>query len=200
MADSLNLFPSRIPIGRTDATGAVYASAEFQRALAALMSRVGGAEGPATDDVELEAALASTVPLLADDGHLALLSQPAPLAALLLAAVAEIQGQVAMLTSQAAGLGELAKQLASAELDALPVVRPTDWEHPGKIGARTPNSGAFTTLSVNGVALGSAAFKNVTDFAARSNTALAPAAIDAATTQTLANSLRAVLLSVGIGA
>lgn len=57
-----------------------------------------------------------------------------------------------------------------------------------------------STLNIgNGGNLGSAAFQDTGAFVAHSGTALAPVATDATTTQNLANSLRAVLLSVGIG-
>lgn len=60
------------------------------------------------------------------------------------------------------------------------------------------SDGAFLSIGTGGT-LGSAAYQNTNAFAARSSTALAPVATDPASTQTLANSLRAVLLSVGIG-
>lgn len=275
MADLLNLFPQRAAIGRVDARGNVYMTDEFTRALAVLSVRVGGPSGASTADLDVAAAHASAVQY----GHV--LEQ----------AAADLQRQVVELAGQFALLAEVRKGLAELERAAVEVQMPTDWEHPGKIGAGTANSGKFTTLeatsqvtlnpanqpvdikptgtglltiqpaavgqvdnmelgrtapqaarvttlnkltltqpatgatltladgktltvsatltltgndgaSLNigaGGTLGSAAFQNSGAFAARSGTALAPAATDPASTQALANSLRSVLLSVGIG-
>jgi hypothetical protein len=60
------------------------------------------------------------------------------------------------------------------------------------------SDGAFLNIGTGGT-LGSAAYASSGSFAARSSTALAAVATDPATTQALANSIRAVLISVGIG-
>lgn len=62
----------------------------------------------------------------------------------------------------------------------------------------TGNDGATLNIGGGGT-LGSAAYASSGDFAGRTNTALGAAATDPATTQALANSLRAALISVGIG-
>lgn len=131
MADALNLFPQRAAIGRVDARGNVYMTDEFSRAMASLQIRLGGALGASTADVELEGALSGALPL----------------AAMLGAAVDRLELEIAVLTGQAAALGQLAKRLAAAELEGVQVAPLTDWEHPGQIGARTPNAGTFTTVN-----------------------------------------------------
>lgn len=42
MTEALNLFPSRVPIGRTDPSGSVFISPEFSRALRVVQDRLGG--------------------------------------------------------------------------------------------------------------------------------------------------------------
>lgn len=237
MGDTLNLFPARAAIGRVDGAGNVYMTTEFSRALAGLMVRVGGPVSSNLDDVALEVATeASAVGL-----HL-------------VRAVEQLEQQITQNMQLVALVGELRKRVADLERGTAHAPTPTDWEHPGKIGAATPNTARFTTinrvtitapvgaatltlsdgktftvtnsvalagvdgktLTVNntlgfsgtdgaflnigtGGTLGSAAYSSASSFAARSTTALAPVATDAASTQTLANSLRSILLSVGIG-
>lgn len=260
MPTSLNLFPARVAIGRADASGAVYMTTDFSRALADLLVRVGGPNGASVDDLGVEAAHSS----LAAAGQA--LEQTA----------ADLSRQAVELAGQFAVLAELRKCLADLERAGVETVPPTDWEHPGKIGATTANSGKFTTLEAadkvklnpadkdveikpTGVALvtikpaaagqvdnmelgkttpqparvtslnkitvtqpangatltladgatlvvpgaggtlGSAAYASAGAFAARTGTALGGPATDAATTQTLVNNIRSVLLSVGIG-
>jgi hypothetical protein len=259
MGDTLNILPARVAIGTANGVP-VYASKELIRMFGDLLGRVGGTNGASTDDLALEGAFTTTA-----------------LSHALAARLEELQLETAALSAQLAALAELPKRARDLELELVPVAPPTDWEHPGKIGAATANSGAFTTLksagktelipkdanveikptgtgvaiiqpaavgqvdnmelgktvpqparvttlnkitftqpatgatltladgatlAVPGVGgtLGSAAYANTGAFAARSATALAAVATDPASTQALANSLRAVLLSVGIGA
>lgn len=237
MGEPLNLFPSRAAIGRVDARGDVYMSPEFTRALAVLLARVGGPLGNGMDDLAADIATSSSA------------------AGVTLArAVSDIELQLAQAVHLSARLAELRKLVADLERQAVQVATPTDWEHPGKIGAATPSTGQFTsvnrvkitapvgsatltladgktftvsnsltlagadgktltvanTLTFSGTdgaalnigaggTLGTAAYKDTTAFAARSATSLGNAATDAASTQALANTLRSVLLSVGIG-
>lgn len=147
----------------------------------------------------------------------------------LLSKVADLEVQVAQLAGAAAEISTLRKRTDGAELlsthcDPFRV----NWERPGRIGYFTANTGAFTALTAQtfnkvtitapaaaatltladgatltvpapGGTLGSAAYQNTSAFAASSSTALAPVATDAASTQTLANSLRAVMVSIGAG-
>lgn len=221
MGDTLNLFPQRAAIGRADADGNVYMTLEFSRALASLRDRVGGDVFNSLDEVALE--LATT-----DTASGAQLAQR----------VADLTLALTQTQLLVARLAELGKQVAALEAALVNVTPPADWEHPGAIGARKANTGAFTTvnkvkitapagtatltlgdgkmftvsntltLTANdgatlaigaGGTLGSAAYRDAATFAARSNAALAPAATDAASTQALANSLRSILLAVGIG-
>jgi hypothetical protein len=219
----LNLFPTRVPIGSAQPNGDVLMTVEFARALAALMVRVGGPSAMSLDEV---------VALLA--------SEPTGVAA----SAANTRAVVDLTAQQAAA--PLATRIALLEQKIEDLMRllvsssqaPVDWEHPGKLGDKTPNtarvvalnnitftppaaSATFTlasgktftvsntltlagtdgsTLNIGGGGtLGSAAYQPTTAFAARTNSALAPIATDAATTQTLANSMRAALISVGIG-
>lgn len=151
------------------------------------------------------------------------------LVATLLAKVAALDMQVAQLAGTAAEISMLRRRTDGAEVlathrDPFRV----SWERPGRIGFFKANTGAFTDLTAQtfnkvtitapasgatlsladgatltvpapGGTLGSAAYANASDFAASSGTALAPVATDAASTQTLANSIRAVLVSIGAG-
>ena len=165
----------------------------------------------------------------ASDASIAPAIDPSALIAALLGKVAALQAQVAQIESVHAEVAKLRKSLAGAELlaghrDPYRV----NWERPGRIGFFNASSGAFTaltaqtinnvtitapatsatltladgatlTVSAPGGALDSAAYQPVSAFAASTSTALAPAATDAASTQALANSMRAALISVGIG-
>lgn len=246
MGDTLQLFPARVAIGQVQPDGRVLMTPDFSRAMADLLVRVGGPQGLGTGDLGVEEAAGGS--LIA--------------AAMTLAqTVADLQAQAVELASQIAVLSEVRKALADVETNgaaaqlgalllelqksvadlqaqAVETRTPTDWEHPGKIGASTANSGRFTTvnrvaitmpaagatltltdgktfsvlatLGLSGTdgatlnigaggTLGTAAYAAATAFAARSGTALGAAATDAATTQTLVNSIRSVLLTVGIG-
>lgn len=133
----LNLFPVRVPIGR--ATGAdgravdVLMTPEFARALSALLVRVGGANGLSTDEI---AAMSASAPV--PD-----------------AAIATLQGMVQQLLVELASATQAAARVHVLEqrveeltkLVHLSGPAPVDWEHPGKIGAATPNSAKVTSFS-----------------------------------------------------
>lgn len=227
MPTNLNIFPARIPIGTIiDADGArrdVLMTHEFARALSDLMLRVGGASSLSVDEIVM---LQITEPTNAASVT-ALTSDVRDLEAML--PIDQTAARVTALERQIEDLKRLLHSVAPA---------PVDWEHPGKVGDKTPNSARFTTVNNitftrpatpvtvtlvggktftvsntlaltatdgatlvigGGGTLGTAAYKDVTAFAARSATALGGAATDAASTQTLVNNLRSVLLSVGIG-
>lgn len=165
----------------------------------------------------------------ATDAAIAPAVDQSALIAALLGKVASLQAQVAQIESTHAEISKLRKSLAGLELQAWhrDPYR-VNWERPGRIGFFSANSGAFTALTAQtfnkvtittpttsatltladgatltvptpGGTLDSAAYQPTNAFAASTGTALAPAATDAASTQTLANSMRAVLISVGIG-
>lgn len=266
MPTKLNILPPRVPIGTfTDQFGKshdVLPSPELTRSLADLITRVGGPTAFSSDEL---LALASTDP--GDSSALAVLQNKVREQAAELASFAGTAARLAAMERKLEDLARLAHSTGSA---------PVDWEHPGKIGAASANSGKFTTLeatdlvklnpkdkpvdikptgtalvtiqpaqagqvdnmelgktapqaarvtSLNkvtvtqpatgatltladgatlavpgaGGTLGSAAYESASAFAGRSNTALAAVATDAASTQALANSMRAVLISVGVG-
>jgi hypothetical protein len=240
MPSKLNLFPAHVAIGAVQQDGSVLMSPEFARALSSLMVRVGGPSALSLDEITV-------------------LFGSEPTAA---AAVGDLSNDVAQLAQQVAGNQEFTARMAHLERRVEDLARlvnstgptPIDWEHPGRLGDKTPNSARVTTLNkitftqpataatftlsdgktftaTNSIALagvdgktltlsntlgfsgtdgaflnigtggtlGSAAYASSGSFAARTNTALAPVATDAASTQALANSMRAALLSVGIG-
>lgn len=157
MSAPLNLFPSHVPIGRTADGKPVFMSPEYSRALAGVLERLGGPTGMGTDELGTEAAISNT-------GHVALalgqavealeLAQAtgngAHLALAIGRALEEVQLEMVALHGRFAALADLAQQMAAIEAATVTVVPPVDWEHAGKIGAGTPNSGAFTTLAASG--------------------------------------------------
>lgn len=159
MPTPLNLFPVRAPIGRvTDQTGRsfdVLMTPEFARALADLAVRVGGQSAfSLTELVTLAASVPSESALI---GALqsrvheleAALESATNLAARLAAAERRME-EVGLITPPDARMGALERKvedLAKLAHAAGPV--PVDWEHPGKVGAATPNTGKFTTLTAD---------------------------------------------------
>ena len=144
---SLNLFPVRVPIGRVvDETGKthdVLMTPEFSRALSDLLERVGGEEGIGTDEIAsyLAEGAAQPPPIVLD---------PFPM----------VPPEVSQLIAEIAALrGELA-ELQHAVMNPNAAV---DWEHPGKIGARTPTLGTFTTLNAGAGLVGAPSFYLGTD-------------------------------------
>ena len=244
MSTILNLFPVRVPIGQfTGPDGKVYdvlMTQELARALAALMVRVGGPTALSMNDIVT--IFASEVSGVAASATAA---RSASDVAAQQAVTPQLAARIAVLERRIEDLARLLNSTGPA---------PVDWEHPGRLGDKTPNTARVTTLNKitftqpavqatvtlangktftctnsialagtdgktftlsntlglsgtdgaflnigNGGTLGSAAYQNTSAFAARTNTALAAVATDAASTQTLANSLRAALISVGIG-
>jgi hypothetical protein len=240
MAATLNLFPVRVPIGAVQPNGDVLMTPEFSRALSALMVRVGGASAMSLDEVLTlcQTDTTSAATSAANTRAVTDLVTQLAVAPLLAARIVVLEQKIE----------DLARQLVMSS------PAPVDWEHPGRLGDKTPNTARVTTLNkitftqpaasatftlangktftvsntltlagvdgktltVNntltlagtdastlniggGGTLGSAAYQNTSAFAARSGTALAAVATDPASTQALANSLRSVLISVGIG-
>lgn len=258
---ALNLFPNRAAIGQVDARGDVYMTPEFSRALSDLLARVGGTNGESTDDLAAGVAVPVSAAGLGLPGRVEQLGHELAAASQLVAQLAELRKQVADAQHELAAASQLMAQLAelrkkteALELENVTVPPGVDWEHPGKLGARTANSAMVTTLNritfappataatvslgdnasigmgaaaafavtagktlailntltlsgtdaatVNfgaGGTLGEAAYAAAGTYATRSTTALAPVATDAATTMTLANSIRARIIAAGIG-
>lgn len=134
---TLNVFPARVPIGRaTDANGKTYdvlMTLEFSRALADLMVRVGG---PVSLDMD------ELVTLLASE------PTSAPAAAQQSAALADLANQLATVSQFTARIATLERRIEDmGRLLHSTGQMPTDWEHPGKLGDKTPNSARVTTLN-----------------------------------------------------
>jgi hypothetical protein len=177
MSSTLNLFPARVPIGtirlpnKPDGTQGdelkTYASMEFLKALKILFDRVGGANG--TGNGELAELI--TQLLMAEDPippayeYVEPMPDHGPMVANLSRQVEEMQSmrEASQLAAEVSALRQQVEQLALLVAAPSPVPNYSDflqayaapqvgvdWEHPGKIGARTANSGAFTTLSASG--------------------------------------------------
>lgn len=143
---ALNLFPARAAIGRADASGAVYMTPEFSRALAGLLARVGGELGTSTTDLEADTVL---------DPALSLVGALAQQVEALQLELAMLRAQLLTGTPDEPGV-EVPLLARVVDEPSVEVPTPTDWEHPGKIGAAKANSGKFTTVaatSYNNVAL-----------------------------------------------
>ncbi len=170
----LNLFPARVPIGKIVADDGseidVLASIEFLKALKVLFDRVGGSSS-STDMTSLAifAALADTpsveqsapvfdsftqqsqeaVSLQAID---VMMAQDVNGAAIseLSKQVEELRLMVVALSGSASDVGEVRKYAQDMEVlysFSASASSGIDWEHPGKIGASTPNTGVFTTVN-----------------------------------------------------
>jgi hypothetical protein len=175
---TLNLFPARVPIGLVQQDATVLMTPEFSRALRALFERVGGPEGMGSDDLAiLAASVAQSASLqsqaIEDIGAVELPDLSGQVAALL-AEVQDLRVQANQFIQVQAELAEIRKELASQlmapgeqplradlaevrkELEGVQMLATfhdpsrVDWEHPGKIGSLTANSGAFTTISATG--------------------------------------------------
>lgn len=140
MGEQLNMFPARVPIGRvTDASGQSYdvlMTLEFARALSSLMTRVGG---PINFTVDELASLISMAP--SDAATIAAMQRTIVNQATELGSYAGMAARMAALERKVASLDVLANGARPA---------PVDWEHPGKIGAATANSGKFSALEAVG--------------------------------------------------
>lgn len=206
---TLNLFPARVAIGTVQSNGDVLMTPEFFRALSDLLQRVGGATATNADEMEALFSMESSDPGAAAASEAAanaMLSsifevQPQPACcineqifndgkdAVIASLVSRIDALEVQLAAQTEALAAASQALAYAqyaEVENIFSPSPVDWEHPGKIGAKTANSGAFTTFGCNGKAP-QAAF------------ALGAAATDLPTVITLANNLRTMSINNGIG-
>lgn len=156
MAGLLNLFPSRVAIGKTADGAPVYLSPEFSRALEGLLERVGGPIGPGTMELAVEGAQADPTAWLAQLA--AQVREIDPPAVVPVLVPDPVPPDVERLQAEVAEL----RKLVCALLEGAPAVPPTDWEHPGALGARTPNSGKFTTLTATaGVTLAPSTLGNI---------------------------------------
>lgn len=120
MGTVLSLFPARIAFVKPDGT----LTPEAYRALQTLLVRVGGPTGPSMDDGALLAIFAAPV---------------------------DSAGESLELAGCGSDVAETRKY--AAEMDVRYLFAPATtvpWDRPGEVGLRTPNSGAFTTLSAGG--------------------------------------------------
>ena len=165
---TLNLFPARIPIGKARAADVAAAlaagrdveiksSPEFERALASLFLRVGGPTAPSNTELDASADTSmDSAAVGALGGQFATFVRDAAMAGLeaqnaaLRTRVADLEHGLAGVYEMAAALGDMRRRVADLEHAAAMGERPTDWEHPGKIGSGAANTGEFTTLSVSG--------------------------------------------------
>jgi hypothetical protein len=160
MANTLNLLPTRVPIGQvTDPSGRkldVLITPEFVRVLTAMFQRMGGAAGLSNTDLEalLVTAMIQTPQQQGrDDAALCAPVDAWPM-------VAELQAQNEALRMQMQALVGITEQVAELRktIDAMQMesggaaALVVDWERPGKIGEATANSGKFTTLTATGPA------------------------------------------------
>lgn len=257
MPNNLSLFPIQAPIGRfTDSAGNSYdvmMTMEYARALADLLDRVGGASSLTVSELStlIMSAPIEGPKVAALQQLVAQLATELAAASLANARLAKLEqlvedmardraptsaGQVAALAREVKDFGRFVASYGPA---------PVDWEHPGKIGAKTASTGKFTTLTTTSYTNLSPSNENVeikptgtgsvTIAPAQSGAmdnvvlgattprdghfqsvwiqygfacngappqgphALGPAATDAASTQALANNLRAALIANGIG-
>lgn len=163
---SLNLFPARVAIGRvSDQNGQqrdVFMTPEFTRALSDLLTRVGGPDGMGTDEIaDYLASLSAPLPAQPVEQFV----MPSPELAQVSAELAEVKKQ---LQDVMQFLGSLQAPIdPSQQQDALLLAMnpgaPVDWEHPGKIGFRTANTGTFTTLNTGAGTVGLPSFYFGTD-------------------------------------
>ena len=82
----------------------------------------------------------------------------------LVAEVAELRkeleatkAQIAAITASGAELAELRKSADSRAILGIFPAQATDWEHPGKLGDKTPNTAAITRLNVDPASVGTVA-------------------------------------------
>lgn len=165
---TLNLFPARVPTGwfrGPDGKNVdVFATPEFFRALSAVFDRIGGTNGIANDELALFTILAPVASIAAPDVadlEIRGAEQSAQLHGLA-RAMEEIQLLAASVSSLSAEVRALRQSQASDAIDpGYQDQYRVNWERPGKIGALTANSGAFTTLSASAAVALSPASANV---------------------------------------
>lgn len=153
---SLATFPTRIAIGKIEKPGTkpvlVYMTDEFSRALSSLLGQIGDGSGLDVDSVAIlasftpEPAVAQVARTL--EGGFAGAS-PEVVALRDELAQSNLQRDAAY-----AGFAALERRLEALEMQLPPSDTGTDWEHPGKIGARTANTGAFTVANLGAGAVG----------------------------------------------
>jgi hypothetical protein len=156
VSQSLNLFPSRAAIGQVNdpITGKklhdVYMTPEYARALAVLLDRVGGENSIGIGDLELLIA-STTVPPIPEepDLRLEIPADPSIVIADLSQQVADLQLVVQGMTGVIEQIAEIRSFVDMFEVFVTPQAG-VDWEHPGKLGERTPNSVKATTLDASG--------------------------------------------------
>lgn len=128
----LSLFPSHCPIGRIrlpDGTEAeVLMTPEFARAMGDLFERVGGDTAMSNGDLAVLESFGDTSSIIAS----------------MAAQIEALQAQMSIFL-EAPAVNQYGPDL---QIDYSFVQPPTDWEHPGKIGAQTPNTGSFTLLKL----------------------------------------------------
>lgn len=148
---SLNLFPARAPVGRVTLPNGTQADVlmtpEFSRALAALSERVGGPNGMDANSLALLASF-SDAPTVHDAS---IQFDQSEQVAALQRRVDELEAKIEALTGQASETAELRKTVLAQALEQAFAPPPTDWEHPGMIGAQSPNTAEFTNVYSSGL-------------------------------------------------
>lgn len=150
-------FPARYAFTNSDGT----LTTEARRMLRAWFTRIGGSSGASVADIELlslfepvqqpsEQAIewAQVVSIGAQADY-----SPPDLSAVVFELVKEIDAlklQIQCLESQNAELAQVKRFAQDLDISALFTQTPTDWEHPGKIGAKTANAGTFTSVTTAG--------------------------------------------------
>lgn len=144
MGTVLNLFPARVAFVNADGT----LTPEAYRALQTLLARVGGPTGWGMDDVALLTAFVQA-PAEVDD-----------VVELFVPAIAPVPDEAIHFDSASADLAGIKSALRDGEATTLfqPVTH-IPWDRPGKIGERTANSGAFTTVTATGQVSGDVEFR-----------------------------------------
>lgn len=157
---TLNLFPVRVPIGKTtyiDPQGneqqlEIYMTSEFARAMADLFERVGGEIGMSVEDLSVLSGDSSVASIATDLGVGSLSSDLSADIAALKATVQDLQAQLIEMGNNVGQVGGLKRSIEGIELMSFadPFRIAVDWTRPGAIGSAAPNTGAFTTLSTSG--------------------------------------------------
>ncbi len=181
---TLNLFPSRVAIGTVQQNGDVLMTPEFFRALTDLLKRVGGTSAPTADELEALFSIetsdvgSSVAGSKADNAMLAAMfdmpravadqcCDPVPSVsndadvAVLSARIEALEVLLAQHVNTISAASQAQSYAQYVEIEYAFGPPPVDWEHPGKIGAQTANSGAFTTLTASAAVTLSPANANV---------------------------------------
>lgn len=75
--------------------------------------------------------------------------------------LAALSAKVAAMTTSAAEVAELRKQAESYAVRTMFPPQATDWEHPGKLGEKIPNTGKITILNVDPANVGVVGFPSL---------------------------------------